>query len=148
MATQNKRETANKPQRVPVSGIRDIMTVHNKDPDYSYRWVNDRNEDGSRIARFKRGGYEFARQEDGGDKYMIGQEAVYKSEKNGSLIRLRVGPETHAYLMRIKKEWFDEDQAAKSKDIRSVEDQIRRTGTSTGEDFEQYGDVDIDSKRW
>ena len=133
MARQStaKKERANKPDRVPVSGSRDIMTVFGKEDDFVYRWVNDINEAGSRILKFKRGGYEFARNELGENDYVIGQEAVYQSKNDGSIIRLPVGTDKtgnpmHAYLMRIKKEFYVEDQNAKEKTLREEEEAIMR----------------------
>ena len=133
MARQStaKKERANKPTRVPVSGSRDIMTVFGKEEDFVYRWVNDINEAGSRILKFKRGGYEFARNELGSDEYVIGEEAVYQSKNDGSIIRLPVGTDKagqamHAYLMRIKKEWYDEDQDLKEKELQKEEEAIMR----------------------
>jgi hypothetical protein len=122
------------------------MTVYNKDPDYVYRWVNAKHEDGSRIMKFKRGGYEFARSETDAGEYVIGQESVYHSDQHGSIVRIPVGNDTHAYLMRIKKEWYDEDQEAKERELRELEEQIHRTGTSSGEDFGQYGEVKLSRK--
>lgn len=138
-----KRKAEQKPQRVPVGGLRDIMTVFNKDLGYRYRWVNDVSENGSRIARFKRGGYEFARSETEDGGYVIGQEAVYSSKQDGSLVRLHVGHDDggnpiHAYLMRIKEEWYLEDKAAKEAERKEIEEMLTRTGSSQGEDFNQY----------
>ena len=137
-----KREVDNKPTRVPVSGLRDIMTVYNKDPGYKYRWVVDKNEDGSRIYRFKRGGYEFARNETDAGDYVIGQEAVYSSESHGSIVRLQTGDSSYSYLMRIREELFNEDQEAKEQALLDTERMITETGTSDGEDFGQYAEKD------
>lgn len=144
--TQNRaqnRVTENKADRVPVSGIRDILTVMGKDPNFVYRFIVDEDEQGSRIMRFNRGGWEFARQDQG--SLMVGKECVYKSKQEGSIIRLHTGDGKYSYLMRIKKEWYDEDQAAKAADILEVEETITKTGTSTGEDFGQYGSIKIDN---
>ena len=47
------RQDENKPERVPVDGMRDIMTVRGKDPAFKYRWVADTDEKGSRIWKYK-----------------------------------------------------------------------------------------------
>ena len=115
------------------------MTVYNTDEGYVYRWVQDRHENGSRIMKFIRGGYEFARSESAAGEYVIGQEAVYHRDDGTSIVRLPTNRDgSHAYLMRIKKEWYDEDQAAKEEAIREVERTIETTGTSDGDDFGQY----------
>lgn len=138
------REKSNKPRRVPVGGIRDIMTVYGKDPAFKYYWVKDAHEDGSRIARFKRGGYEFVRQENDRDEYVIGEEAVYKSKHNGSIIRLPTGNGEYSYLMRISMEFHLEDKAAKAEALLELEDQITGQGSSQGRepnDEGVYGNV-------
>lgn len=142
------RENENKPDRIPVGGHRDIMTVYGKDESYEYRWVEDKSDAGSRILRFKRGGWEFvsADPRDSSGGVIVGEENVYSSEQNGSIVRLPTGGANYSYLMRIKKEWYDEDQVAKQDKIDMVEDAIRRTGTSEGEDFGQYGNVAISDR--
>ena len=142
-ATNRKAEASRPATRVPVSGNRDIMTVFNKDPNFHYRWVNDVDERGSRIMKFERGGYHFAPTEtDLGDK-VIGDDAVYKSKLGDSIIRLPTGNGGYSYLMRIKREWYDEDDANKNAAIDVVEGQITGTGSPDGEDFGQYGSVSI-----
>jgi len=138
------REKSNKPKRVPVGGIRDIMTVYGKDPAFKYYWVKDAHEDGSRIARFKRGGYEFVRQESDGEHYVIGEEAVYKSQKHGSIIRLPTGNGEYSYLMKLPMEYHLEDKAAKADAILEMEDQITGQGSSHGREPNEdgvYGNV-------
>lgn len=140
------RENSNKPKRVPVGGIRDIMTVYGKDPNYKYYWVKDKNEDGSRIMRFKRGGYEFVRQENDRNEYVIGEEAVYKSKHNGSIIRLPTGEGMFSYLMRIPMEYHLEDKAAKAQALLDTEESITNQGSSHGKEANEdgvYGSVKL-----
>jgi hypothetical protein len=142
---QAQRESENKPKRVPVGGFHDLLHVEGKEPGYVYRWVLDKNEAGSRILKFKRGGWDFARIDDRGveEGLVVGQENVYSSDQDGSIVRVPSGNADYSYLMRIKEEWYDEDQVAKQEKIDAVEDAIRRTGASDGEDFGQYGEVKI-----
>jgi len=143
MANSFGRENTNKPKRVPVSGIRDIMTVYGKDAGFKYYWVKDKSDNGSRIQRFIRGGYEFVRQEKG--EYVIGDEAVYASQNNGSIIRLPTGNGEHSYLMRIPLEFHLEDKAAREQAILDTEDAITAQGTSGREANEDgvYGSVKL-----
>ena len=143
----HNRQTENKARRVPVSGMRDIMTVLNKEEGYSYRWVTDIDEKGSRIYKYKRGGWEMSPLETTEGEIIVGEEAVFRTENKEDIIRLHVGAGQFAYLMRIKKEWYDEDQKAKADAIDEVERTITQTGSSTGESFGQYGKVTIDNKR-
>jgi hypothetical protein len=136
------RQMENKPERVPVDGMRDVMTVHGKDPAYKYRWVTDTDEKGSRIWKFKRGGWELATLDSEESRIQVGQEAVYKSKEDGSLVRLHTGDGRYSYLMRIKKEWYDADQASKEENIAEMEAGITGTQTSQGDaNHGQYGSV-------
>lgn len=139
------RQKDNKDDRVPVSGIRDIMTLLNKeDSAYVYRWVVDVDERGSRIYKYKRGGWEFSPVKTDDGDMVVGQEAVYRSKQTGSIIRMQTGGGKFSYVMRIRKEFYDDDQKAKAESIDEVERAITGTGTSTGEDFGQYGKVSIE----
>jgi len=104
-------------KRIPVGGPRNILTVAQKDPNYSYRWVNDTP---GRIAAFKEGGYEVVT-----DDNEVGDNTVDRGSKLGSAITKSVGGHTTAVLMRIPKEWYDEDQAAKQKDVDILEATMR-----------------------
>ena len=143
----HNRQTENKPERVPVSGMRDIMTVLNKESGYAYRWVNDTDEKGSRIYKYKRGGWELAPLQTPEGELTVGEEAVFRTEGKDDIVRLHVGGGSFAYLMRIKQEWYDEDQKAKQDSIDETEATMQATGSSTGEDFGQYGSIRIDNKR-
>ena len=144
----HNRQTENKDfERVPVSGMRDIMTVLNKEEGYEYRWINDTDEKGSRIYKFKRGGWELAPLQTSAGEVTVGEEAVYRSEGKDDIVRLHVGAGQFAYLMRIKQEWYDADQAAKQAEIDEVEATIAGTGSSTGQDFGQYGSIKIGKHR-
>ena len=74
---------------------------------------------------------------------IVGEEAVFRTDAKEDIIRLHVGQGQYAYLMRIKKELYDEDKKAKQDLIDEVEATIAGTGSSTGEDFGQYGSIKI-----
>lgn len=137
--SKNQTSRAARPRkRVPVSGFRDILTVFGKDPDYEYRWVKDGDERGQRIWRFRQAAYEFVSID---DVEGIGMDAVYKSEDLGSIIRVPAGkqePGVYLYLMRIPREFYDEDQVDKMSQIeRQEEESSRRRDPET--DDGQYG---------
>lgn len=140
------RQTENKVERVPVDGMRDIMTVHGRDPAFVYRWVTDADEKGSRIWKFKRGGWELATLDSEEAKLQVGQEAVYKSKEDGNIVRLHTGDGNYSYLMRIKKEFYEEDQKAKADNILQLENSITGTQTSQGDaNNGQYGSVKFET---
>jgi len=99
--------------RTPI-GTRNILTVKGKDPNYEYRIVNDVED---RITQFQEAGYEVVQSEsvDVGDKRAASGTSI------GSAKTLSVGQGTKAYLMRIKKEWFDEDQKEKQTKVSEIE---------------------------
>lgn len=98
--------------RIPVSGNRDILTVKDKDDNYEYRWVLDIP---GRLEKFQDGGWEFVK-----DDLEVGQDTVDRSTKLGSTLTKRSGLNV-LVLMRIRKEWYDEDQKAKQDSVDALE---------------------------
>ena len=78
-----------------------------KDANFVYRFVNDT---GSRIANFQAAGYELVTSDD----LIVGDNRVFDASDLGSAKRVISNDGTTSYLMKIKKEWYDEDQATKS----------------------------------
>ena len=103
--------------RIPVGGARDVLTVPGKDPNYSYRWVLDVP---GRIQRFEDGGCEKVREE-----LTVGQKIVDSNSQLGSIVTKHGGGNSKLILMRILKEWFDEDQKAKQDAIDVLEDTMQ-----------------------
>lgn len=99
--------------RTPV-GTRNILTVKGKDPNYEYRIVNDIDD---RVTQFQEAGYELVANE----TVKVGDKRVNSATSEGSVKQLSVGQGTKAYLMRIKKDWFDEDQKAKQTKVSEIE---------------------------
>ena len=102
-----------RPKRTPIAK-RDILSVQGKDPNFHYRIVND---SGDRIQNFKEAGYEPVLASD----VRIGDKRVNSATPEGSLAQVSVGGGQKALLMRIPKEWYDEDQAAKQTEINRLE---------------------------
>ncbi len=129
MARPSKR-----PNRIPVSGKRDILTVEGKDPNYKYTWVNDTN---GMVQRFQQGGYEVVEHE-----VIVGQNQADHSNPTSKAVSMNVGQGVTAYLMRIPKEWHDEDMKDKHNRIDRSEADLKRT-LNSGKDG-TYGKVTID----
>ena len=106
-----------RPTRTPISGGRDILAVKDQDPNYVYRWINDTP---GRLERFKAAGYEPVTA-----TLEVGDKAVDRNSKLGSVITRSVGGVLTAVLMRIPKEWYDEDQAAKQAQIDESDKALR-----------------------
>lgn len=124
--------------RAPVGGFRDILTVEGKDPDFVYRWVADESEEGNRIFRYLKGGYEFSPSED----ISTGEAHVYKSKNNevGNVVRVPNGARGHLYLMRIRRDWYEEDQRKKSERVIKTENELHRTRNAEVDDGMYGGD--------
>lgn len=103
-------------QRVPV-GTRNVLTVAGKDPNYEYRIIND---SGDRVQEFLDAGYELVEK----DSVRVGDKRVNSATAEGTVSQVSVGQGQKGYIVRIKKEWYQEDQAKKQ---RQVNDQERAT---------------------
>lgn len=137
----NTRRT-NRPKRVPVHEQGDKLTVQDQDPNFVYRWVNDV-DSGQRIAKFKKGGYEVVE-----DNVTVGDPVVDDAVSKTDTVTEKVvnGSGTRAVLMRIPKEWYEEDQKAKHAKVDASEAAMRQDSLS------KYGEirnakVDISSTR-
>ena len=104
--------------RTPV-GQRNILTVKGKDPNFVYRVVNDKDD---RIEQFKEAGYELVADE----AVKVGDKRVNAATSIGSHKQLSVGQGTKAVVMRIRRDWYEEDQAAKLSHVAAVEDATRK----------------------
>ena len=131
---KNATRAHQRPRRIPVSGRRDILTVGNREPDFVYRWVKDYHETGGRIQQFIDAGYDFVKPED----HQIGETYVFRSEDVGGSITRRPDGKTgeYLYLMRINRDWYDEDQEAKQ---RMVDEQDARAFRPDGYEDEAPG---------
>lgn len=118
-------------KRVPVSGARNILTVANKDPNYVYRWVLDIP---GRMDIFKDAGYEVVI-----DKPEVGDPTVDRHSQLGSAVTLVRGVST-LVLMRIPREWYNEDQQAKQEEIDALEETMRHPEAA------DYGSVQLTRK--
>ena len=116
MATVDRAK--NRPKRIPVSGAaRNILTIDNQDENFVYRWVNDQDQ---RIRRFQQAGYEFV-----SDDVQVGDgPRAGEASTQGVNVAKEVGLGTVSYLMRIPKEFYLEDQAAKHDQVRATEESI------------------------
>lgn len=90
-----------------------------KDPNYVYRFVND---SGSRIDQMKSAGYEIVTDDD----LIVGDSRVSDTSQMGSGKRVVSKDGTVQYLMRQKKEYYDEDQAAKQAHNDEIEQAMKK----------------------
>jgi len=134
-------------KRMDVTGFNDKLSVRGQDPAYVYRFVKDISDEldkstgvvdyrpGQRVAGFLAKDWEFVLSKD----VQVGENSVYKTEGLGSIVRIPAGQDEWLFLMRIRKEWYAEDQKAKSQDILDTENQYAGLGSEEG----TYGSVSI-----
>ena len=122
-------------KRTPISG-RNILTVSGKEPGYNYRIVND---EPDRIAQFIDAGYELV----DSSQVRVGDRRVDAGGPEGSKAQVAVGKGTKAYVMRIKDEYFQEDQKAKQDNIDKLEQSIKQPTLNKAD----YGSVSISTGR-
>lgn len=120
------KEPSGRPARTPV-GRRNILTVKGKDANYEYRIVNDEYD---RVDTFKDAGWEVVSNSD----VSVGDKRVGQTTATGSAAMLSVGQGMKGVVMRIKKEWYDEDQAAKRADAKARE-QSTKSDATNGADY-------------
>jgi hypothetical protein len=100
-------------QRTPV-GTRKVLTVAGKEAGYEYRVIND---SGDRVQEFLDAGYELVN----ADSVRVGDKRVNSGAAEGSKAQLSVGQGQKAFVVRIRKEWYDEDQARKQAHVNELE---------------------------
>lgn len=137
-------------RRTPLGARRMKLTVPEeyKDPGYVYRFIND---SGMRIPQAEDGGYEKVYNRD----IPVGEDSMDRGRGVGSAVRVyvgtdRIGEPMYAYLMRIKKEWYEEDQAEKQKAVDLVDAQIKRgktPGTNVENSYIPEGGITIQTNR-
>lgn len=104
-------------RRTPIS-TRNRLTVHNKDANYQYRIVNDTDD---RIEAFKQNGWEVVQAKD----VKVGDKRADTATSTGSAAEISVGQGTKAVVMRIPKDWYEEDQRAKADQVDALENTMK-----------------------
>lgn len=113
-------------KRTPLNeGYRNKLKVYGGEPGYSYRFVNDLD---NRVEMFKENGWEVVTDA----SVKIGDKRVATPTAEGTPKSVYVGNETTAYLMRIKQEWYDEDQEAKKQEVDEIERSLKSQDGFTG----------------
>jgi hypothetical protein len=122
------KSPSGRPRRTPL-GVRNKLSIKDKDPNYQYRIVNDTDD---RIEGLKEQGYEVV------EGAKVGDKRVENSTGLGSSPAFSVGQGTKAVVMRIKREWYEEDQAAKIAQVKKLEDTMRQDAKRASD----YGSIE------
>lgn len=131
MTTENTK-SKRQPRRAAINGTRNVLTIQGKDPNYVYRIVND---SGDRINQMKEIGYEIVT--DKGVK--VGDRRVANPTQEGAPVKVSVGGGLSAYVMRIPKEFYQEDQDAKMRHIAELESSMKKEARDSAD----YGKITV-----
>ena len=118
MTSPTRGNRTTRTTRVPVTE-RNILTVKGKEPGYIYRVVNDT---GDRVQQLQDAGYELV----DASTVQVGDKRINSTSPEGTHAQVSVGGGIKGYVMRIKQEWYDEDQAAKQARVNQLEDTIKQ----------------------
>lgn len=120
-------------RRTPI-GQRNVLTITGKEPGYEYRVVNDV---GDRVQEFLDNGWEVVK----ASTVRVGDKRLGNPTAEGSAAKASVGNNVQAMILRIKDEYYQEDQAAKQAYVAKTEEAMKgeaQNGT--------YGKLDLNAK--
>lgn len=130
-----REAVSNRVRRSAISDkYRGRLSVEGKDPNYEYRWVNDTD---NNVSVRQEQGWEIVTDQD----LKIGDKRVADPAELGSARTVSVGNGVTSHLMRIKKEWYDEDQQMKQKRVDELE---KSTKPDPRDGF--YGKLNVNTK--
>ena len=119
MTKESVKVQSGRVRRTPITA-RNRLAVKNTDPNYHYRIVNVKDD---RVEQFQEQGYEIVSKGATNDKYVDTASPI------GSAGEFSVGGGMKAVVMRIPKEYFVQDQAAKQASIDELEATMRSDAT-------------------
>ena len=105
-----------RPKRTPL-GSRNRLSFGDQDPNFTYRVINDQDD---RLLQAQEAGYEFVT----GDQ-PLGDKRAAEGGKIDSRISKPVGNGVRGFLMRIPKEYYEEDQNAKMAKVDETEKALK-----------------------
>ena len=103
---------ADRPKRTPL-GARNRLTFGEQDPNYVYRVINDQDE---RLKQAQEAGYEFVNSD-----APLGDKRVAEGGKIDSRVSKPVGNGVRGFLMRIPRDYYEEDQKIKADKVDATE---------------------------
>lgn len=124
--TTSTPEASARPRRTPLSA-RNRLSIKNKEDGYVYRIVNDVDD---RVSRLTEQGYELC---DKAAVGAIGDKRVDNTASIGSVAHFSVGQGMKAVVMRIKDEWYKEDQATKQQEVDEIEATMKQEARNAGD---------------
>ena len=126
-----EKKSEKRVQRKPLFQRGPQAISGDKDPNFHYRFVNDT---GSRIHNFKEAGYEFVEE----SSMVVGDSRLADPTQLGSRKSVISNDGTTSFLMRIKKDFYDEDQATKADQLDEMESSMKKEASQG-----MYGNIKI-----
>ncbi len=124
--TTSTAEASARPRRTPLSR-RNRLSVQNKEPGFTYRIVNDVDD---RVSQMQEQGYELCEKAQLG---AIGDKRVDNTASIGSIAHFSVGQGTKAVVMRIRDDWYKDDQAVKQQEVDAIEAAMKQEAREAGD---------------
>ncbi len=139
--SRKEEVSARRAKRTKVRQHRSKMAVYGKDPNYEYRFVRDKTESGQTIRLMMQDDWELVKAKELDN---IGDEDIHKSKfAGGSIVRMPSGQDgVFQYLMKIRKDFYLDDQKLKQDKISEKEKQM-----FTSLDKNEYDPVEKESAK-
>jgi len=109
-------KAANRPKRTPL-GQRNRLSFGKQDPNFVYRVINDQDD---RLVQAQEAGYDFVV----GDE-PLGDKRAAEGGKIDSRVSKPVGNGVRGFLMRIPKDYYEDDQNAKMSAVEETEKALK-----------------------
>lgn len=132
MALEPKTRKTRKPL---TDGFSDRISIRGKDPAYEYYIATDRP---GRVDRMEEAGWEKVTDKE----TTVGSSRIGLPTQEGSVRTIALGGGEVGVLMKIKKEWYDEDSATKQRKARDAVAQIQKDVKESSD----YGRVNVDQR--
>lgn len=115
-AEKVRQERRRKPGQVLLSGVKLAVDQSKLDPNFTYRWVNDK---GNRVQQLESADWDPV------------NEAVKDDSDGAGTVQTKIvgtdaGKPYNAVLMRKRKDWFKEDKKEAQKPLDELDEAIRR----------------------
>lgn len=125
---------AERVNRVPINGIRDVLAVRGIREGFHPCWVNE-----PLVPRYFEAGYTFVDYD-----VTFGSQHVNQGNTIGARYARDVGKGMTAYLMEIPQEWYDADREEEQAQVDAIEGQIKPSSYRDGLD---HGDFKLTTNR-
>lgn len=122
--TREDTRAENRPERQPISGIKNLLNVTGIRPGFHACWVNEPN-----VPAYQAAGYNFVEND-----VSFGATHVQQANPHGARYAKNVGLGMTAYLMEIPNEYYEADRKREADEIAATEASIRRNAMAEGLD--------------